>query len=147
MLPPEKLASMVSNVTEAMLGITFLPAEGPLIGVDLCWRTALLPIAGARPITVGLSSDQTGCRALCAAMFLCGHDDVDSAMIDDSLGELLNMTAGLVKKALVPDQSLGLPRIVKHPDPPPVVPPDHRALVLRAKDLDLVLWVTDGLLG
>ncbi len=105
------------------------------------WRTALLPIPGARPLTIGLSSDEQGCVALSGAMFSVPPERVDSSMINDSLCELVNMTAGLVKTAMQLDQALGLPRVVAN---------DHAAtlgscaVVLKADHLGLVLWIREG---
>lgn len=141
------LASLVSNVTQTMLGIVFAPDVAAEPSGELQWKTALLPIPGARPITVGLSSDRSSCAALSSAMFSVEPDAVDAEMVDDSLRELLNMTAGLVKGALALDQPLGLPKVFGAADTPPMSPPPMgRSLVLRAEGLGIVLWVCDGLL-
>ncbi len=134
------MASLVSGVTQTMLGLTFTPdeAKGPR---DLAWRTALLPIAGARPLTVGLSSDEHGCSALSAAMFACPPGDVDQAMMNDALCELVNMTAGLLKSVMSLDQALGLPQILPGTDAPTAPP---RSVVLKADALGLVLWIYEG---
>ena len=66
---PEDLSLLVSYVFEVMLtlrcelvgkrnGVENEPLRDRL--QDLAWRTAVLPIAGARPLTVVLSSDQQG---------------------------------------------------------------------------------------
>ncbi len=110
MLPADRLASSVSRVTSAMLGLTFRPAlAAPRPAL---WRTAMLQIPGARPVTVALSSDRAGCAALAAAMLGMPEDDLDLAMIDDFLRELVNMTAGQIKAELSLDQALGLPRVL-----------------------------------
>jgi hypothetical protein len=134
------MASLVSGVTQTMLGLTFTPdgATGPR---ELAWRTALLPIAGRRPLTVGLSSDRAGCSRLSAAMFACPAGDVDEPMMNDALCELVNMTAGLLKSAMSLDQALGLPKILPGADAPAVPP---QAVVLKADALGLVLWVYEG---
>ena len=142
---PQTLAGLVTNVTQTMLGIRFAPDAGSLPAATLCWRTAVLPIPGSRPISVGLSSDETGCRALSAAMFSCAPSAVDASMVEDSLGELVNMTAGLVKNVLSLDQALGLPRIVPPSELSHVLqPPTGQAVVLRASGLGLFLWVCEG---
>jgi hypothetical protein len=138
--PPDRLASLVSNVTNTMLGIVFLPDQQQAARPTLVWRTALLPIAGASPITVGLSSDQDSCVALAGAMFSVKAAEVDPSMINDALCELLNMTAGLVKSTLALDQALGLPRIVDETE----VHGTAQSVVLRAKSLGLVLWIQEG---
>jgi Chemotaxis phosphatase CheX len=75
------------------------------------WRTAMLSIPGARPMTVAMSSDRAGCATLAAAMLKCDEDDLDLAMIDDFMRELVNMTAGQIKAEMSLDQALGVPRV------------------------------------
>jgi len=143
-LPPaEKMASLVSGVTQTMLGLTFVPddAKGHR---DLSWRTAVLPIAGERPITVGLSSDQRGCSHLSAAMFACSPAEVDQNMMNDALCELVNMTAGLLKSVMSLNQALGLPKILAGQDAPMVPKASPHVIVLKADALGLVLWVYEG---
>ncbi len=145
--PPEKMASLVSGVTQTMLGLTFVPDDAAALPPrNLVWRTAVLPIAGARPLTVGLSSDQAGCSQLSAAMFSVDPNEVDQAMMNDSLCELVNMTAGLLKSTMALDQALGLPKILEptdHPPPPP--PTGPHSIVLKADHLGLVLWIYEGI--
>jgi hypothetical protein len=105
------LATLVSNVTQTMCGISFSAVTGERPTGELCWRVATLPIRGERPLTVVLSSSQHGCTALGAALFSCEPDTLDESMIEDSLRELLNMAAGQIKGALALDQALGLPEI------------------------------------
>jgi len=93
-----------------MLGKTFR-AITPASPVAL-WRTVALPIPGKRPVTVALSSDRRGCSALASAMLGLDADGLDVAMIDDFMRELVNMTAGQIKRELALDQALGLPRVL-----------------------------------
>jgi hypothetical protein len=140
--PPEKMASLVSGVTQTMLGLTFIPdsAKGHH---DLTWRTAVLPIAGERPLTVGLSSDQRGCSHLSAAMFACAPGEVDQNMMNDALCELVNMTAGLLKSVMSLNQALGLPKILS--GQVLAVPAESpHVIVLKADALGLVLWIYEG---
>jgi hypothetical protein len=109
LLASDRLARSVSRVTATMLGLTFR-AVVPATRVDL-WRTAVLPIPGARPITVALSSNRHGCAALTAAMLGLDQDDLGLEMIDDFMRELVNMAAGQIKLDLCLNQSLGLPRV------------------------------------
>ena len=109
LLASDRLARSVSRVTVTMLGLTFR-AVVPETRVDL-WRTAVLAIPGARPITVALSSDRHGCAALTAAMLGLDQDDLGLEMIDDFMRELVNMAAGQIKLELCLNQSLGLPRV------------------------------------
>jgi hypothetical protein len=140
---PDKLASLVSGVTETMCGLTFEPDQAG-DGTALAWRTAVLPITGERPLTVGLSSDEHGLGELSAAMFAVPRDQVDSSMMNDSLCELVNMTAGLLKSVLALNQALGLPKVLIGPEAPPVPPKSPHVLILKAKTLGLCLWVYEG---
>lgn len=140
---PEKLASLVSGVTQTMCGVTFEPdVSGD--GSALAWRTAVLPIQGERPLVVGLSSDEHGLGELCAAMFAVPRDQVDQSMMNDSLCELVNMTAGLLKSVLALNQALGLPRVLTGSQAPPVPARSPHVLILRARTLGLCLWVYEG---
>jgi CheY-specific phosphatase CheX len=109
-LPSDRLARSVTRVTNTMLGLTF-HAIDPETRVEL-WRTVVLPIPGARPVSVALSSDRRGCAALAATMLGMAEDDLDVSMIDDFMRELVNMTAGQIKRELALDQALGLPRVL-----------------------------------
>lgn len=144
--PPDKMAQVVSGVTQTMLGLTFHADTQGRPWSDLVWRAAVLPIPGARPLTVGLSSDRPGCTALGAAMFQVPALEVSDDMLSDSLCELVNMTAGLLKSQLKLDAALGLPRVVPEGQPPvPPPPPNTNQIVLRADHLGLVLWVFEGI--
>ncbi|HYG66025.1 MAG TPA: chemotaxis protein CheX [Anaeromyxobacteraceae bacterium] len=145
--PPAQMAAVVSGVTETMLGLTFAPCTDGTPWTDLVWRAAVLPIPGARPLMVGLSSDRPGCTALGAKMFSVAESEVSDDMLSDSLCELVNMTAGLLKSELALDQQLGLPKIVAAGQPPvPSPPTPAHSVVLRARErVGLVLWIFEGL--
>jgi hypothetical protein len=144
--PPEKMAAVVSGVTETMLGLTFKPDAHDTPWAHLVWRAAVLPIPGAFPLTVGLSSDKAGCEVLGSKMFQVPLPEVSDDMLSDSLCELVNMTAGLLKSHLKLEQALGLPRVMPENQPPMHPPPnDMNRIVLRAEHLGLVLWVFEGL--
>jgi hypothetical protein len=146
---PDKLAELVSTVTTTMLGLTFHADADAARLPRLSWRTAVLPIPGRSPITVGLSSDESGCAALSSAMFACGAGEVDASMIDDSLCELVNMTAGLVKATMSLDQALGLPRVIgssSRGDAPGPKGGTGQSVVLKADQVGLILWICEGVL-
>jgi hypothetical protein len=107
---PSTLATLVSNVTQTMCGVSFV-AAAPEQAELACWRMAVLKVTGGTPWQVALFSDQQGCTALGAALFQCPPDTLDSTMLEDSLCELLNMAAGQIKGVVSPDSALGLPKI------------------------------------
>jgi hypothetical protein len=141
---PEVLARLLSQVTSMMLGVTFAPVEEPT-DTGGAWRTAELPIPGARPITIGISTDRDSCEALSSVIFSCGKDLVDDSMCDDALRELTNMTAGLIKTALALDQCLGLPK-VRRGGAAARPPPMGQSVMLKAQQMGLLLWVSEGCL-
>jgi len=138
------MAALVSGVTQTMLGLTFVPDDSRAHD-QLAWRTAVLPIAGDRPLTVGLSSDEPGCSTLSAAMFACPRTDVDQTMMNDALCELVNMTAGLLKSVMSLNQALGLPKILSGAEAPATPPASPHVIVLKADALGLVLWIYEGI--
>jgi len=146
-MPPlptsEKLAALVSGVTQTMCGLTFEPDQHADSDA-LRWLTAVLPIPGERPLTVGISSDQESLSHLSAAMFSLPREEVDVSMMNDSLCEIVNITAGLLKSMMSLDQSLGLPRILAGADPTQVPAACPRVVVLRAERLGLALWIYEG---
>jgi hypothetical protein len=134
---PDRLAKAVSQVTSTMLGFHVTATTRP--DGHLFWRTAVLSIAGAKPWTVALSSNQAGCQVLGAAMFACTPATVESSMIDDSLCELVNMTAGQMRALLALDQALGLPRVGAGAGPVPVDQEGWKRLVLASGTIEIVL--------
>jgi hypothetical protein len=109
MLPPARIATSLSRVTSTMLGRTF---EVTTRAAPERWRTAMITTSGATPLAVALSSDRSGCAALAAAMLMVEEDDLELEMIDDFMRELVNMTAGQIKRELALDEALGMPRCV-----------------------------------
>jgi hypothetical protein len=140
----DRLAALVSSVTETMLGLSFVPAAEAPAHPNLTWRTAIMLVDGARPISVGLSSDEAGCAKLAAAMFGCATDSVDVGMINDALCELVNMTAGLLKREMALDQALSIPSIIDNKQSQEEIARQHPALVLMAREVGIALWAYDG---
>ena len=138
---PDKLAALVSSVTETMCGLSFAPtASAEKLSAD--WRTAALAIEGPRPILVALSADVASCSAIGAAMFGCPADTIDAGMMEDVLRELVNMTAGQIKRVLALDEALGLPRILTETDLLKAVdPPQTSNTPLQAGGVKLILWI------
>ena len=140
----DRLAALVSNVTETMLGLSFAPSTEAAAHPGLTWRTAIMLVDGPRPVSVGLSSDEAGCAKLAAAMFGCGTDGVDVGMINDALRELVNMTAGLLKREMALDQALSVPSIIDDKESQEEIARQHPALVLKAREVGIALWAYDG---
>jgi Chemotaxis phosphatase CheX len=142
----ERLASLVSSVTETMLSISFAAVTEAQAHPSLNWRTAIMLVNGPRPVSVGLSSDESGCGRLAAAMFGCEPGKVDVGMMNDALCELVNMTAGLLKREMSLDQALTVPVIVDDKTSLDQIAQQHPALVLKAREVGIALWACEGLL-
>ena len=143
---PATLATLVSNVTQTMCGISFGVSESKETAVA-CWRMAVLNVTGGTPWQVALFSDEKGCTALGAALFQCEPDTLDTSMLEDSLCELLNMAAGQIKGVLASDSALGLPRITS-PDTLTAKSRDamRDGLLLRSQDsVNLMILISEGL--
>jgi hypothetical protein len=106
---PKVLAALLSNVTRTMCGTTFSAGDPLTRGESLCGQMVLIPLTGSRSFNVIVSSDTRGSRALGAAFYGCDEKDLTKEMIDDAIGELLNMVAGQISAMLHLDLTLGLP--------------------------------------
>lgn len=112
---PEVLAQMVNSVTQTMMNLKFSLVSKP---VDIAaYRRAVLPINGATPVSILVSSDKESCAVLGSRLFMVSPQAVDNSMIEDTLRELANMAGGQVKRAMSLEQALGLPRILPEGDP------------------------------
>jgi hypothetical protein len=141
MPPREALARAVSHVTSTMLGFTVSAVDRP--EGHLMWRTAALSIPGERPVCVALSSNEQGCSALGSALFSCPSNQVDASMIDDSLSELVNMTAGQIRMLMALDQALGLPRVGAGSGTVAVHEQGWHRLVLATGSIEILLSLRD----
>jgi CheY-specific phosphatase CheX len=101
---------MVNSVTTTMMNVKFALTGTPPSGT--AFRRAVLPIPGPIPVSVVVACDKNSCSALGARLFCVKPEEVDVSMIEDTLRELANITAGQVKRAMSLDQALGLPRIL-----------------------------------
>ena|SRR5438270_6814208 len=140
-LAPTLLASLVSKVMATSCGIDFLPASEAL-GPPVPWRAASLPIAGGRPVSVFIASDEPGCFALASGLLQMAPADLDQGMVEDSLRELVNMLAGQIKRAMSLDQALGLPEIVQPDDVPRRLEGVGKPVVVTSGSVLLMVWVT-----
>jgi len=140
-IAPEKLAALVSSVTQTMCGLSF-ESTGTYPAFNPEARMAALTIEGPKPIMVALSADPASCAAISEAMFGCPAEQLEPGMIEDVLRELVNMTAGQVKQALSVDDALGLPSIMTEIDLLKVLDqPKVSNTSLKAGGVKLVLWV------
>jgi len=130
---------MVNSVTTTMMNVKF--ALVPMAELTVPFRRAVLPIAGPVPVSVVVTGDEASCQALGARLFMVTPQDVDISMMEDTLRELANITAGQVKRAMSLDSALGLPRIVKGTDPWSGTVGGQQLIVLRAESADIHLEV------
>jgi hypothetical protein len=105
----ETLATLVSNVTRTMCGVVFVPGDAMARGESICRQMVMIPLYGDPNITVVVSSDTQGSRALGAAFFGRKPAEVTPQMINDAIAELLNMVAAQISTALGSSHTLGLP--------------------------------------
>lgn len=133
------LARLVSNVTEAVNGTTFVPScdDDSTRDQQICGRMFLLPFQGKRAISVVLFCDSTAAHAVASALYGYPREQLSREAIDDAVREMLNMVAGQIQRALHIDQQLGLPR------------PTSLAEISRTAGVGLVdsIWLTSDTLG
>jgi CheY-specific phosphatase CheX len=106
----DSLTAMVNNVTTSMMNVKFVLA--PASQMVSAFRRAVLPISSAMPVVVVVTGDEASCQHLGSRLFSVEAKDVDVGMMEDTLRELANITAGQVKRAMALDAALGLPRII-----------------------------------
>ena len=107
---PTILAKLISNVTQTMCGTTFTPGDPLERGESLCGQMVMVPLKGERNFTVVVASDQAGTRALASALFGMAEGELTPELINDAIGELLNMVSGQISQMLQLNLHLGLPR-------------------------------------
>ena len=130
---------MVNAVTTTMMNVRFVLA--PATRDITPFRRAVLPIPGIIPVAVVVTGDMASCQLLGARLFSMTPADVDVSMMEDTLRELANITAGQVKRAMSIDAALGLPRIVAGLDPWGGPGTGQQLIVLRADVDDIHLEV------
>ena len=130
---------MVNSITTTMMNVRFVLANTPQ-NIDP-FRRAVLPITGAMPVAVVVTGDEPSCQKLGSRLFSVGLKDVDISMMEDTLRELANITAGQVKRAMSIDSALGLPRIVIGSAPWGGPGSGQQLIVLRADVDDIHLEV------
>ena len=130
---------MVNSVTTTMMNVKFVLA--PATQNIAPFRRAVLPIPGVMPVAVVVTGDEPSCAKLGARLFSVSAKDVDVSMMEDTLRELANITAGQVKRAMSIDSALGLPRIVIGNAPWGGTGMGQQLIVLRADCDDIHLEV------
>ena len=140
---PEILAKLVSNVTKTMFGVSFVPTAGSERGESVCFRMVRMTINGPRKVHIVLSSDRDGSAALAAGLFGCAAPALTPQMVDDAIGELLNMVAGQVIRTIRLDQAIGLPRVTSLAEFAALGGPGLTDTVLLRSDanMHLRLWI------
>lgn len=133
---------MVNSITTTMMNVRFALVAHP--GTTVPFLRALLPIPGLMPVDVMVAGDESSCVALGARMFSVSAGDVDLSMMEDTLRELANITAGQVKRAMALDSALGLPTIIDGALPWRDASSGQQAIVLRAdvEDIHLEVQIT-----
>jgi hypothetical protein len=141
----EAVATLVSGVTETMFKLPFALEHADGTGVHhedaTQWRTLGLVLSGQRPLLVAISSDGPSGRQLASTMFQCELSEVDAVMVDDAIGELVNILAGQLKLVMGLDDDIGLPHVVSVPVSGESEAPRWRAAFLRSNQHELRVWV------
>jgi hypothetical protein len=131
---------MVNSVTTTMMNVKFALVAEPRIVEP--FRRAVLPIpAPSKKLAVVVTGDEPSCKKLGARLFSMAPKDVDVSMMEDTLRELANITAGQVKRAMAIDCALGLPRIIVGGQPWTQSVGGKQLIVLRAVSDDIHLEV------
>ena len=133
-LPDKELARLVSNVTETMLGFSVEVSSAEPTSA-LTELASQLSLEGPSEYCFALSTDCAGGTSLGAGMFALEPAEVDDEMRNDSLSELVNMTAGQIKRALGVDDALGLPLPVSADELQA-----WRGVRLCAQGVDICVW-------
>jgi hypothetical protein len=141
----ETLAKLVTNVTQTMCATSFVPGDPLARGESLYLQMAMIQLTGDPDITIVLSSDVRGSRALGAAFYGINDGTLSQQMIDDAITELLNMVAGQICTALQSDHAMGLPKRVRLTDivRAGVSITDDAALLRSEGAIDLGLWILE----
>ncbi len=131
---------MVNDITTSMMNLKFalVPNHDSTLTP---YRRAVLPIPGSNPISIVIMSDQSSCEKLSSRLFMVKLAEVDVAMVEDTLRELANITAGQVKRAMSIDQALGLPKILIGSEPWSTASSHSQCITLRSTDEDVDLEV------
>jgi CheY-specific phosphatase CheX len=142
---PQTLAALVSNVTRTMCDVSFVPGDAMERGESICRQMVMIPLRGDPNVTVVVSSDARGSRALAAAFFGREPAQVTQQMVDDAIAELLNMVAAQISNALGSTHTLGLPTRTTLPEIAAGggLRLDDAALLHSEGKIDLGLWILE----
>jgi CheY-specific phosphatase CheX len=143
----QTLATLVSNVTRTMCGVTFLPGDAMARGESICRQMVMIPLRGDPNVIVVVASDAQGSRALAAAFFGRSPSEVTQQMIDDAIAELLNMVAAQISTAMGSTHKLGFPSRTNLPEIATGggLRLDEAALLHSEGAIDLGLWILESM--
>lgn len=111
-LNSDDVAQIVQEVWSSMLGLDIdpveidIPAGGPSVAGSV-------GVTGATDCLISLEMGENAAKALAAAMFGMGVDEVSNDDVSDTVGELTNMVGGNIKSLLPEPSTLSLP-VVAH---------------------------------
>jgi CheY-specific phosphatase CheX len=142
----QTLASLVSNVTRTMCGVSFAPGDAMGRGESICRRMAMIPLRGDPNVIVVVASDAQGSRALGAKFYGRQPADITQQMADDAISELLNMVAAQIQTALGSTHKLGFPSATTLPEIAAGggLRLDDAALLHSEGEIDLGLWILES---
>lgn len=141
----ELLESLVSQVSECVFGLA-LQQEPGADDPELRWRAAALTVPGRdRQLCIAISSDRANCERMAVSMLSCAPEQLDQAMIEDVLCELVNVVGGHLKAMLGVDEPLSLPKLVSSEDrAAPWCDPRSERVALGDGRIRLCLWLGQG---
>jgi hypothetical protein len=126
--------------------VTFVPGDPLARGESICRQMVMIPMRGEPDITVVVSSDSQGARALGSRFFGCAESELTEQMSDDAIAELLNMVAGQLSTSLGSTHVLGLPARTNLSEIAAAggLGLDDAALLRSEGDIDLGLWILEN---
>jgi len=119
----ENIVQLSKDIWSSIIGfeITYIP-EGLEIHSGVRSMIGCIQIAGDWEGAVTLFCPETLARKAAASMFGMPEEDISEEEIQDTLGELTNMTAGNIKTFLPPSCLISLPSVAEGTDYRLVVP-------------------------
>jgi hypothetical protein len=135
-LTPDKLATIVSDVTATSCGTTFIPGDSFARGEAVCGRVFIWPFNGDHHFSLLLSCDRPTSRTLASTLAGAAPDLMSDESVDPPIRELLGLISGNLER------TLHGPKL-----PPRPAAPSERASSVSSDTSDGVLLRSDGLAG